>query len=73
MALTALPAALPAVCRLVSAISLNCLDIEVSVSKALVEAPSIDFIVAAKTSPPTGALAVAFSTALEADLVKVLY
>ena len=58
---------------LASATSENCLAIAVMLSKALVEAFSIVFIVAAKTSPPTGAPAVAFSTALLAFLAKLLY
>jgi len=66
-------ATLLAACRLASAISDSCLAIEVIWSKALVEAPSMDCMVAANTSPPTGAEALAFSTTLSAFLVKVLY
>ena len=46
---------------LASAISVSCLATALMLPKALVEASSMDFMVAAKTSPPTGAEAVAFS------------
>ena len=72
-AVTALPVAVEAAFMLASATSDNCLAIEVMLSKALVEAFSIDCMVAAKTSPPTGAEPLAFSTALAAFLVKLLY
>ena len=55
VALLAGAATLLAVCRLASAISDSCLAIEVIWSKALFEALSIDCMVAANTSPPTGA------------------